>query len=318
MEARPKDTAIEIRLLGRFEVVVGDRVVNGASSWPSTRSAQLVQLLALADGHALTREQVIDALWPHLDVDAGAANLRKAAHHARRALGADDAVVLRRGQVALFPGRPVDIDVERFERAVEAALASTDAEAWQTPAEWYSGDLLPESLYEEWTQGAASGAAGPLRGGAASRPAVGAAGRARAGRRARASGTDAGGAGRRRPPRRRPVVRASAHGAAAGCGHAARLRDRGPVRRVCGRARRSRADVRRSAARAGPRLGRVRGWTRIAAIAALGSRPGGHREVELLRRAGEGRGPRRLAVGRDAREPAARPRTRGWPHWSSG
>ena len=152
MEARPTDTAIGIRLLGGFEVAVGDRVVISASSWPSTRSAQLVQLLALADGRALTRDQVMEALWPHLDVDAGAANLRKAAHHARRALDAADAVVLRRGQVALFPGRRIDVDVERFECAVESALASRDADAWTTPAEWYSGDLLPGSLYEEWAQ----------------------------------------------------------------------------------------------------------------------------------------------------------------------
>jgi DNA-binding SARP family transcriptional activator len=151
MEARPNDKAIGIRLLGCFEVVVGDRLVNGAS-WPSTRSAQLVQLLALAHGRVLTRDQVIEALWPHLDVDAGAANLRKAAHHARRALDADDAVVLRRGRVALFPGRPIEVDVERFECAAEAALPSNDAEAWRVPAEWYAGDLLPESLYEEWTQ----------------------------------------------------------------------------------------------------------------------------------------------------------------------
>ncbi len=152
MAARRTNTAIGIRLLGRFDVVVGDRVVSGASSWPSTRAAQLVQLLALADGRARSRDQVIEALWPHLDVDAGAANLRKAAHYARRALDADDAVVLRRGEVALFPGRPIDIDVERFECAAEAALASSVVEEWQSAAEWYSGDLLPESLYEEWTQ----------------------------------------------------------------------------------------------------------------------------------------------------------------------
>ncbi len=282
METRPKDTAIGIRLLGRFEVVVGDRLVSGASSWPSTRSAQLVQLLALADGRALTRDQVIEALWPHLDVDAGAANLRKAAHHARRALDADDAVVLRRGQVALFPGRRVDIDVEPFQRAVEAALASSDADAWQTPAEWYSGDLLSEFLYEEWTQE-------PRR--ALRARYVEVLRHARQWERlVELEPTDepahrelmrvALAAGDRHA--RRPVVRASAHRAAARCGHVARLRDRGPVRRVCGRARRGRADVRRSAARVGPRLGRVLGWTRNTPIADLGSRPGGHREVELL------------------------------------
>ena len=80
---RPQETAIQIRLLGRFEVAVGDRRL-GNASWPSMRAAQLVQLLALADGHSMARDQVLEALWPHLDPVAGAANLRKAAHHARR------------------------------------------------------------------------------------------------------------------------------------------------------------------------------------------------------------------------------------------
>ena len=35
-------------------------------------------------------DQVIDALWPHLDAIAGAANLRKAAHHARHTLAVEE------------------------------------------------------------------------------------------------------------------------------------------------------------------------------------------------------------------------------------
>ena len=65
-------------MLGGFRVVVGDDVVDEAG-WPGRRSAELVQLLALADRHTLLRDQVIDTLWPHLEPDAGAANLRKAA-----------------------------------------------------------------------------------------------------------------------------------------------------------------------------------------------------------------------------------------------
>ncbi len=152
MEARLEDRAVEVRLFGRFVVVIGGRVVDGAA-FASTRAAQLVQLLALAEGFALTRDQVIEALWPHLGVAAGAANLRKAAHHARRALDATDAIVLRRGLVALFPGRLLDTDANRFLRAADAALASDDSDAWRVPAELYTSDLLSESLYEEWTQG---------------------------------------------------------------------------------------------------------------------------------------------------------------------
>ena len=102
-------------------MVDGDEVSDAA--WPSRRSAELVQLLALSDRHRLMREQVIEALWPHLEPDAGAANLRKAAHHARQALRPGG-----RGGVERRPGRrcsrcEVETDVGGFERRAEAAAA---------------------------------------------------------------------------------------------------------------------------------------------------------------------------------------------------
>lgn len=142
---------VRVELLGAFRVVVdGQEVANAA--WPSRRSAELVQLLALADRHRLVRDQVMDALWPHLGPEAGGANLRKAAHHARHALGREDAVVLSGGRVALFPTWQIETDVERFERRAEAALRSQESVACAEAASDYTGDLLPDSLYEDWTQ----------------------------------------------------------------------------------------------------------------------------------------------------------------------
>jgi DNA-binding SARP family transcriptional activator len=111
--------AVRVELLGGFRVLVGGRTV---AAWPTRRAAELVQLLALADGRALARDQVIEQLWPHLGAGAGAANLRKAAHHARRALGDPGAVVLRGGRVALFPDRTVRTDAEPVRGAGERAL----------------------------------------------------------------------------------------------------------------------------------------------------------------------------------------------------
>lgn len=151
MASKAQGGGVRIELLGRFRVVVGaDEVVAGV--WPGRRAAELVALLALTDGHRLTRDQVVEALWPTLNVEAGAANLRKAAHHARQALASPDAVVLRGGQVALFPSRPVETDADRFESQARAALADDDVAACAAAASSYTGDLLPESLYEQWTQ----------------------------------------------------------------------------------------------------------------------------------------------------------------------
>ncbi len=143
---------VRIELLGGFRVVVDGEEIS-AGRWPGRRAEELVQLLALVGGRRLLlRDQVIDALWPHLDVQAGGANLRKAAHHVRQALDNQDAVALHGGQVALLPDRPVECDAEAFEAAAEAALAGTDPDACAAAAALYTGTLLPDLPYEEWTQ----------------------------------------------------------------------------------------------------------------------------------------------------------------------
>ncbi|HSV83723.1 MAG TPA: AAA family ATPase, partial [Ramlibacter sp.] len=147
---------MSIRLLGQFRLSVGERPEGDEAKSPpapiSRRAAELLQLLSLQPQRSLMHEQVVEALWPHLDPDAGSANLRKAAHHARQFVGQPDAVVLRGGRVFLFPDRSVDCDAVLFERAADDALASGDAVASKSAAELYGGELLPEARYEPWTE----------------------------------------------------------------------------------------------------------------------------------------------------------------------
>ncbi len=128
---------LEVRLLGRFEVFVDSRPVP-AEAWVQRRATDLVKLLALASSRRLARDEVLEALWPRLSTEAGAANLHKAASYVRRALGDRGAIVLRGGIVELAPGVEVTTDVERFERGDGAA---------------YHGDLLPDDPYAEWALG---------------------------------------------------------------------------------------------------------------------------------------------------------------------
>ncbi|MEO5843504.1 MAG: AAA family ATPase [Caldimonas sp.] len=144
-------STLEVRLLGGFAVRV-DGSELPAERWPSLRAAQLVQLLSLQPRRRLTRDRVVDALWPQLKADAGQANLRKATHHARQALGRHDGVVVQGGEVLLWPDRPVRVDAEDFERSAAAALQRRDAAACAEAAEAYAGDLLPGAQYEPWTE----------------------------------------------------------------------------------------------------------------------------------------------------------------------
>jgi DNA-binding SARP family transcriptional activator len=147
---------VSIRLLGQFRLAAGPSVRDDEPGVPapqlSRRAAELLQLLSLQPQRSLMHEQVVEALWPHLDPEAGSANLRKAAHHARQFVGERDALVLRGGRVFLLPDRSVDCDAVRFERAADEALASGDAPSCKAAAELYGGDLLPEARYEPWTE----------------------------------------------------------------------------------------------------------------------------------------------------------------------
>jgi DNA-binding SARP family transcriptional activator len=127
---------LDVRLLGRFEVAVDAHRI-AASAWEHRRAEDLVKLLALSPGHRLTRDEVVEALWPHLGAKAGVGNLHKAAYYARRALGWPEAIVVRHGVVALAPEHRVETDVERLE-----ASGGWDGEV---------AELLPEDRYEEWT-----------------------------------------------------------------------------------------------------------------------------------------------------------------------
>lgn len=143
---------VVIDLFGGFDVHLDDQVV-AEDAWVRRRPMELVQLLALSPRHLVVRDQAIDALWPHLDLDAGAANLRKTAHRARQVLGSPDAVVLRAGHVALFPDASVTTDLEQFQVAAAAALADADPRRCAEVAAAVRGELLPGSPYEEWAAG---------------------------------------------------------------------------------------------------------------------------------------------------------------------
>jgi DNA-binding SARP family transcriptional activator len=141
---------VHVRVLGAFGVVVDGREIE-SSAWPSRRAIELVALLALARGHRLPADQVIEALWSGLDADAGRANLHKAASYTRRALEQRDAIVLRGGGVDLFPNQDVSVDAADFEAEARRALAEDDATRCADIADSYAGDLLPDLLYEDWT-----------------------------------------------------------------------------------------------------------------------------------------------------------------------
>ncbi len=139
----------DISLMGGFAVSADGHPVPDRA-WRHRRAAELVKILALGSAHRIHREQVMDALWPELAPDAAAANLRKAVHFARRALGSEDSIATATEMVELNPGGGVTVDTARFETAARSALGSVDPVAATEAAALYTGELLPEDRYSIW------------------------------------------------------------------------------------------------------------------------------------------------------------------------
>ena len=146
-------TGLRIELLGGFRVSVGGQPVPD-DVWHRRKPAALLKLLALAPGHRLHREQVMDALWPELDPAAAGANLRKAIHHARSALedivSGAGALIRSDGDLLTLAAAGLSLDVELFRSSLAAARRARDVDEYWRALELYQGELLPEDRYDDW------------------------------------------------------------------------------------------------------------------------------------------------------------------------
>jgi predicted ATPase/DNA-binding SARP family transcriptional activator/Tfp pilus assembly protein PilF len=146
---------LEITLLGGFRVAVGGVAVP-ERAWRQRRAAAVVKLLALAPGHYLHREQVLDTIWPELDPEPAANNLRVALHHARRQLieaagkGAGDFLAREGDGLRLGPPERVRVDLDQFEAAVARVWRGQDFAGAEDAVRLYAGELLPDDPYEDW------------------------------------------------------------------------------------------------------------------------------------------------------------------------
>src|SRR5215208_3510106 len=154
---------VRVRLLGGFGVGVGPLLIE-EDQWRLRKARSLIKLLALAPGHHLHREQVMETLWPKLGVHKASNNLHQILHAARRAfepsaLASTSAVasssnylLLREEQLTLCPDGPLCVDVEAFEEAAVTARHGQDPGAYRTAIDLYAGELLPEDRYEVWLE----------------------------------------------------------------------------------------------------------------------------------------------------------------------
>jgi predicted ATPase/DNA-binding SARP family transcriptional activator len=123
-----------LNVLDRFEIRVGEYAID-AACWKLRHPKQLLQMVALHPSRQLSREHVLDQLWP--DSAAEAANNRlHHTLHVLRTLFADVGVprdqpvlVLQGDRVTFGSMHEFEIDIKEFRHAIGAARVSTDAAA---------------------------------------------------------------------------------------------------------------------------------------------------------------------------------------------
>jgi DNA-binding SARP family transcriptional activator len=141
-------TDVYVSLLGGFSVTVGGQPVE--DHWRLRKAKTLVKLLALAPGHRMHRDIVVEMLWPDAQPQAASNNLHQVLHGIRRLLGAES-VAVDDDVVRLCPAGGLTVDVDVFEKAAADARSSGDISALDQALRLWTGPLLPEDEYAGWS-----------------------------------------------------------------------------------------------------------------------------------------------------------------------
>lgn len=153
---------VQVLVLGRFEVRVGDRPV-AATAWQSRKARDLLRILVARRARVMPREELAEALWPEDDPGRTGHRLSVLLSILRtvldpdRSAAIDQFVIAERSGIALDPTW-VRIDVEEFlvdvahgcrryeqgsfEQAESVLAAATSA---------YAGDPFDDEPYADWT-----------------------------------------------------------------------------------------------------------------------------------------------------------------------
>lgn len=155
---------LHIRTMGAFGVWRGEVEIRDRD-WRSIKARQLLQLLLVERGRMLPRERIMDMLWPGLEVESAANNLRVTFSRLIKAIepqrpdGAPTYYILQQGDTYGFNSdSDHTYDAAEFTAAVEAgrrALYRQQPEeamhAFRTALSLYGGTFLPDCLYEDWS-----------------------------------------------------------------------------------------------------------------------------------------------------------------------
>jgi ATP/maltotriose-dependent transcriptional regulator MalT len=160
----PATAPLYIQTLGAFRVWRRGQEVE-RTSWGREKAVQVLQYLVCHRGHAVHREQIIEALWHDAPAGAAATGLRVALSALRdaispeRATGAESPFVKREGDTLRLAGDAgVRVDADDFARLLKAARSAEGADAehaigvYESALALYRGEFLSEQRYAAWAE----------------------------------------------------------------------------------------------------------------------------------------------------------------------
>jgi DNA-binding SARP family transcriptional activator len=154
-ERKRRAPVLDVSVLGGFRV---ERRDSGGSihEWQRRSAKTFMKLLATCPEHSLHREQIVEVLWPGVEMDSAFNSLGKALHAVRHVLEPDlpprgsSAYVRTSDSMVMLAMERVSIDADRFQQLAEQALRAVDVDACELALAAYEGELLPEDRYADW------------------------------------------------------------------------------------------------------------------------------------------------------------------------
>jgi DNA-binding SARP family transcriptional activator len=149
---------LAVRMLGVFDLTIDGRRV---ADWRGQRTQSLMQFLAAHRHRSVPRDELITAVWPDTDEDAGRHRLHQAVYELRRTLHAVDSgqspILCSGGGYQLDDQVPVWVDAEEFDYLGSAASRcfagrrpDEAIELGQQALRLYRGDFLCQVTSADW------------------------------------------------------------------------------------------------------------------------------------------------------------------------
>jgi TolB-like protein/two-component SAPR family response regulator/Tfp pilus assembly protein PilF len=163
---KPSPPRLEIKLLGRFEILRDGQPIP-EEDWGRRKTKTLLKILLTEPGRVFTQDELIDALFGGENVEKATENLYGRVSQLRRALeprlqrGVDSTFIVRKGQGYSFDvDSPCWIDtvecLNHISQGDEAARRGGHLEAvedYEEAIRLFRGELLETDRYEEWVLG---------------------------------------------------------------------------------------------------------------------------------------------------------------------